>query len=190
MNVSEDLPGLSDRLLPLFEWFCERAVSIGNPTASISMDDAKAARLRPGDETEELEPSIIALMNQGYLQRSGWRQYVITQTGFEMYARASIAGYDETDEAVRDAVAAVDHTDTDVIVASTGESRFLVNHILRVLQRHRDIGAFVAESNSIYVTRVSEAFKRKQAAHRSESAAPPASRQGAPDAIHSSIELN
>jgi len=189
MNDSEDLPELSDPLAQLFDWFCERAVSIGNPTAAISMEDAKAARPRPEDEAEEVEPGIIALMNHGYLQRSGWRQYVITQTGFESYARARITGYEETQEAVRDAVAATDHTDTDVIVASTGESRYLVNHILRVLQRHRDIGAFVAESNSIYVTRVSEAFKRQRANRRSDSAAGPAAGQigGSPTRITSTL---
>jgi len=177
MTDSIDLPGLGENTRQLFEWFCERAVGTGNPTASIGVGDAKAAQRpsgaiaaeRPGGPIEEIEPGIIALMNEGYVQRSGWRQYVVTQNGFEIYARSRIGGYEATADAVRDAVSVVDHTDTDAIVASTGESRYLINHVLRTLQRNRDIAAFVAESNSIFVTHVSEAFKRQQTARRSES---------------------
>jgi len=162
MNDSAELSALTDDVLEVFGWFCERAVQFGNPTALIKIEDVRAAH----PEGDAIESGVLALMDHGYLQRAGWHQYAITQTGFQLYARSHITNYDERENAVEDAVAATDQTNTEAIIARTGEQQYLVNHILRQLQTDRDIGAFVAESNVIYVTRVSAAFKQRQSARR------------------------
>ena len=166
MNEAEGAAQLSDRDLGIFRWFCEKAVSIGNPLASVGIEDVTADDGLPPIGSIEFGQSIIALIDRDYLQRSGWRRYAITLTGFEMYAHAYITDYSDTEEAVRAAVAVVDRTDTDDIVSSTGETRYLVNHVLRLLQRGREIGAFVSESDKVYVTRVSSAFKQQQSLRR------------------------
>jgi len=162
LNQTEGVLDLSDRDLGIFRWFCEKAVGLGNPLASVGIEDVTPDDGLPPIGGIEFGQSIIALIDRDYLQRSGWRHYAITLTGFETYARAYITDYLDKEEAVKDAVATVDRTDTDDIVATTGETRYLVNHVLRLLQRGREIGAFVSESDKVYVTRVSSAFKQAQ----------------------------
>lgn len=163
MAIIDNFPGLSDKDLGIFGLLCERALSVGNLTASISIQDAASESTFTG-LGGEIGQSLVVLMEQGYVHRSGWRQYAVTPQGFQRYARSYIEDFDRREAAVKDAVAAVEQTDTDSVVASTGESRLVVNHVLRLLQRDRDIGGFVTTSNSYCVTRVSPAFKRGRAA--------------------------
>lgn len=162
MNLLDEFSDLSSRDLHFFRRFCEKAVAMENPLGSTSIDDVITADQLSETDATEFGQSIIALMGQGYLQRAGLHRYAITLTGFESYARAYIDDYDRTKLSVQNAVATLGQTDTNAIVASTGELRYLVNHVLRLLQRDRNIGAFVAESNTMYVTRVSARFQGEQ----------------------------
>jgi hypothetical protein len=162
LDIAEEPQALSAKDLALFALFCERALAIGNLLSSINVQDIASGETL-ADLGGDVGQSLVVLMEQGYLHRSGYRQYAVTPVGFEMYALSSIEGYEERQNAVKDAVAAVEQTDTDSVIASTGESRQLVNHVLRLLQRRRDIGGFVTPSASYCVTRVSPAFKRERA---------------------------
>jgi hypothetical protein len=163
MNSIEGFPGLSDTDIGVLALFCERALSLGNLLLPMNLNDI-ASEDTLSALGGDIGRSLVVLMEEGYLNRSGYRQFAITPKGFEAYARSNIAGYSDGENAIRDAVAAMDHTDTDAVMASTGETRQMVNHVLGLLQRDRDIGGFRSEAGSYYVTRVSPAFKRKRAA--------------------------
>jgi len=158
VDIAENFPGLSETDLSVFGLFCERAVSIGNLLASINIQDVASTETL-AELGAELAHSLDRLMDGGYLQRSGYRQYAVTPKGFESYARSYIEGYDDREGVVRDAVAALDQTDTEAVMASTGETRQVVNHVLRLLHRDRNIGGFVTASGSYCVTRVSPEFR-------------------------------
>jgi hypothetical protein len=164
MTTTNDFSLLSDKELSIFGTFCEQAVDSGNLLTSISLQDAASDKRLDGIGSVELGQSIIALMEQGYLQRSGYHRYAVTPEGFDRYARSYIENFAGREAAVKDAVAATDQTTTDAIVASTGEHGYLINHVLRLLQRNREIGGFVTASNGYCVTRVSASFKRLRAA--------------------------
>jgi hypothetical protein len=164
MNLTDQSPNLSERDSRIFRLFCEQAVAIGDPLASISMQDLTSDEGIGDMGSGEFNQVIVQLMEQGYLYRAGRMRYVITQSGFERYANEHIENYGQIENAVKDAVAAVDETDTNAIVATTGERKYMVNHILRLLQNRRDIGAFASTADCIHVTRVSNMFKQAQIA--------------------------
>jgi hypothetical protein len=165
VNNTDEFPGLSEKDLGVFGLFCERALTIGNLNASINIQDV-ASDITFSDLGGEIRQSLVVLMDKGYLHRSGYRQYAITPTGFQSYARSNIADFGDREDRIKDAVAAVEQTDTNAVVASTGDTRQVVNHVLRLLQRNRDIGGFVTESDSYCVTRVSPAFRKERATRK------------------------
>jgi hypothetical protein len=166
MNLTEELPSLSDEELRIFRAFCERAVTSRNLLAPIAMDEVASSQDLADMDRNAVGRSAVALVEQGYLYRAGRAHYTITPGAFETYAQRYIERYEVTDAAVKEALATVDRTDTDAIVVGTGEPWYLVNHILRQLQRQREIEAFVSTADRIHVTRVSGSFKRKQASHK------------------------
>jgi hypothetical protein len=165
VDIAENFPGLSETDLSVFGLFCERALSIGNLLASINIQDVASAQTL-AELGAELAHSLDRLIDDSYLQRSGWHQYTVTPAGFESYARSYIEGYDDREGIVKDAVAALDQTNTEAVMASTGETRQVVNHVLRLLHRDRNIGGFVTASGSYCVTRVSPEFRIELAARK------------------------
>ena len=165
MDSIENLPALSETDAGVFNLFYQRALALGSLRAAINVEDVSEDTLSSG---RDIRQSLLVLMEQGYLDRAGARRFAITPMGFESYACSNIAGYSGTEDAIQDAVAAGAQTDTDAVMAGTGESRQLVNHVLRLLQRKRDIWGFSSDSDKIYVTGVSAAFKREREAHRSQ----------------------
>lgn len=159
MNAVEDLSAVDDNDVRLFRLFCERAVAVGNLQAPIDVQDVASASTL---ETlgSGLAQSLIFLIEQGWLDRAGMRRYAVTTDGFQRYARSYVDDYGSRANAVMDAVAAVEGTDTDAVMASTGETRLMVNHVLTLLQRDRAITGFLTESKGYCVTRVSPAFKQ------------------------------
>lgn len=164
MDSIENLPALSETDAGVFKLFYQRALALGSLRAAINVEDVSAEdTLSSG---RNIRQSLLVLMEQGYLDRAGARRFAITPMGFESYACSNIAGYSGTEDAIQDAVAAGAQTDTDAVMAGTGESRQLVNHVLRLLQRKRDIWGFSSDSDKFYVTGVSSAFKREREARR------------------------
>jgi hypothetical protein len=163
MDSIEGFPGLGDTDISVLGLFCERALSLGNLLLPMNLNDI-ASEDTLSALGGDIGRSLVVLMEEGYLHRSGYRLFAVTPKGFEAYARSNITGYSVGENAIRDAVAKVDHTDTDTVMASTGETRQMVNHVLSLLQRDRDIGGFRSEAGTYYITRVSPAFKRERAA--------------------------
>ena len=164
MDSIENLPAMSEADAGVFNLFYQRALELGSLSAAIHVDDVRPKDVLPSGG--DIRQSLLVLMEQGYLDRAGGRRFAITPMGFESYACSNIVGYSGTEDAIQDAVAAGVHTDTDAVMAGTGESRQLVNHVLRLLQRNRDIWGFSSESDRFYVTGVSAAFKLEREAHR------------------------
>jgi hypothetical protein len=166
MNSTDIFPDLSEQDIQIFRLFCEKALASKDLLSAVSMEEVSGSEDLAGSGVGALGKSIVVLMDQGYMHRSGRFRYTLTANGFERYARAYIEHYDDKQNAVRDVIAAVDQTDTNAIVASTGEKKYLVNHILRVLQSHSDISTFVGTADSVQITQVSRSFKQEQAARR------------------------
>jgi hypothetical protein len=166
MTSADMFPNLGEQDVQIFRHFCDKALASKDLLSSVSIEEVSESPGLSDGKHGALGKSIVVLMDHGYLHRSGRFRYTLTLSGFEQYARAYIENYDDKQNAVKDVVAGVDRTDTNAIVASTGEKKYLVNHVLRMLKSHSDISAFVGTADSVQVTQVSQTFKEAQAARR------------------------
>jgi hypothetical protein len=159
MEEVEAFPRLNAGDQDVFGLLCERALALGNLLAPLSLEDVASEETLAG-LGEEASQSLTALLEQGYIYRAGRHRYVLTATGFQRYALAHVEDYARREAAIKDALVGVEQTTTDAVIARTGESRQLVNHVLSLLQRDRGIGGFVTAAGNYYVTRVSSALKQ------------------------------
>lgn len=88
----------------------------------------------------ELNDSMEILEERGYLSIShtlggGLNNFRITASGFETYAKSCIPGYQDIFKSVVVALVNKQLKDNLAIAAETGQTRFLVDHILDVLER-------------------------------------------------------
>ncbi len=159
MNATEAFPGLNAIDREVLCLLCERALAADDLLAPMSLQDIASGETlaRVGGEASQ---SLTVLLELGYIHRSGRRRYVLTRTGFQHYARANIAGYVLAEEAIKQALADVTQTTTEAVMEQTGESRLLVNHILGLLQRDREISGFLTASGNYCITRVSSTLKQ------------------------------
>jgi hypothetical protein len=164
MQPTDHFPNLGDDDIRLFRLFCETAVEQGNLLSPIRTEDVTSHVLLSDMGKELCGQSIALLREQSYLTRSGPQHVAVTVDGFDRYANAYGENYGEREQAVRNALATVEGTDTTAIVSATGEEAYLVNHILRMLQRRGAIGAFVNADGHMFVTRISPVLKQEQAA--------------------------
>jgi hypothetical protein len=158
MKDVEIFPGLNARDQAMFALLCERALTTGNLLAPMSLQDVASAET-VADLGGESSASLTRLLEQEYIYRSGWRRYTLTSSGFQRYAQAYIADYQRREDAIKDAVVEVEQTTTDAVMARTGESRTLVNHVLSLLQRDRQIGAFLTASGTYCITRIASTLR-------------------------------
>jgi hypothetical protein len=161
MHKAEAFPGLNTADQGVLGLLCERALAMGNLLAPMSLQDVASGETLAELGGEESE-SLTTLLEQGYIHRSGWHRYVLTRAGFQRYARANIADYRHREEAIKQALAGVTQSTTDAVMERTGENRVLVNHVLSLLQRDREIGGFLTASGNYCITRVSSMLKQGQ----------------------------
>jgi hypothetical protein len=154
MEEIDVFPGLNAKDRGVLALQCERALAIGNLLAPMSLQDVASAET-VAELGGERSQSLTRLLDQGYIHRCGWRLYVLTATGFQRYARAHVADFERREDAIKDALVGVDQTTTEVVMARTGESRQLVNHVLSLLQRDRQIGGFLTAAGTYCITRTS-----------------------------------
>jgi hypothetical protein len=165
MEEVEVLSGLGAKDQRVLILLCERALAVGDLLAPMSLQDVASAET-VADLGGEASQSLASLLEQGYIYRSGPRRYTLTATGFQRYARAHVADYERREEAIKDALAGVEQTTTEAIMVRTAESRHLVNHVLRLLQRDRQIGGFVNASGNYCVTHISRGLRHRQESQR------------------------
>jgi hypothetical protein len=154
MDEVKVFPGLDTRDQTVLGLLCERALAVGNLLTPLSLQDV-ASEETLADLGGEASESLTTLLERGYIHRAGWRRYVLTATGFQRYALAYVEDYARREAAIKDALAGVEQTTTDAVIARTGESRQLVNHVLSLLQRDRAISGFRTASGNYCITRVS-----------------------------------
>jgi hypothetical protein len=161
MHEVEAFPGLNAMDREVFGLLCERALATGDLLDPMSLPDVASGDTlaRLGGETSQ---SLTVLLELGYVHRSGRHRYVLTRTGFQRYARANIVGYGLGEEAIKQALAGVEQTTTDAVMEQTGLGRQLVNHVLSLLQRDREIGGFLTASGNYCITRVASTLKQRR----------------------------